>query len=470
MHKPPGFPTELPASLVVDPARVRQLNDRPLRSGDYVLYWMQQSQRAADNHALTYGIEAANLCRLPLLVVFGLTMHYPEANRRHFSFMLEGLRETSTRLAQQGIRLAMVHGHPPEVALKAGRKAALVICDRGYLRHQKQWRTAVAGEAQCPVVEIESDAVVPVDVASAKAEYAARTIRPKIKRLLPAFLKPLKTVRLQRPSLELPLRGMAMNEIDALLQSLPMQTDVPPAGRFYRGGAGEAMARLRRFIEQTLPRYAASHNQPQTDDVSHMSPYLHFGQISPLRIALEISQTQSTPELQASVDAYLEQLLIRRELAINFVHHTPDYDSYSCIPDWARQTLDAHRTDRREHLYGRDALESAGTHDAYWNAAMMEMRITGFMHTYMRMYWGKKILEWSPSPEQAFETLLALNNRYFIDGRDPNSYAGAAWIFGTHDRPWKERPIFGKVRYMAASGLERKCDIAAYVNLRAIPQ
>jgi deoxyribodipyrimidine photo-lyase len=166
----------------------------------------------------------------------------------------------------------------------------------------------------------------------------------------------------------------------------------------------------------------------------------------------------------ANIAAYLEELVVRRELAINFVYYTPDYDTYSCLPAWARQTLAEHKQDKRQFLYTATQLENAATHDPYWNAAMLEMKHTGFMHNYIRMYWGKKILEWSRTPEQAFKTTLAINNKYFIDGRDPNSYAGVAWTFGMHDRAWKERPVFGKVRYMAASGLERKCDIRAYVK------
>jgi len=193
-----------------------------------------------------------------------------------------------------------------------------------------------------------------------------------------------------------------------------------------------------------------------------MSLYLHFGQISPLELALRLTRLPSP--LQEGRDAYLEELIVRRELAANFVHFTPDYDAFSSLPDWARRTLDAHSKDPRNPFYGPEQLEKAQTHDPYWNAAMVEMKVTGYMHNYMRMYWGKKILEWSSSPEVAYRTLLALNNRYFIDGRDPNSYANAGWIFGLHDRPWGGRSVYGTVRSMSAAGLERKCDIDAYVR------
>jgi deoxyribodipyrimidine photo-lyase len=219
---------------------------------------------------------------------------------------------------------------------------------------------------------------------------------------------------------------------------------------------------FKKFLRRRFEHYVANRNQPQTDDISHMSSYLHFGQISPLYLALEMMKTQK--HFKQAREAFLEELIVRRELAINFVYYTPGYDAYACLPAWAKKTLAEHKKDRREYLYSRRQLENYQTHDDYWNAAMREMKFTGFMHNYMRMYWGKKILEWSKTPEQAFKTTLAINNQYFLDGRDANSYTGVAWVFGVHDRAWFERPIFGKVRYMAAAGLERKCDIQAYVE------
>jgi deoxyribodipyrimidine photo-lyase len=232
----------------------------------------------------------------------------------------------------------------------------------------------------------------------------------------------------------------------------------------FRGGTGQARRRLRVFIAARLGGYAEQRGEPAAFQCSLLSPYLHFGQISPVEIALAVrGADRGTP---ADSRAYLEELIVRRELAANFVHYQPRYDDYASIPAWAWATLEAHRADRREHLYTRAQLEAARTHDPYWNAAMREMRVTGFMHNYMRMYWAKKILEWSAEPEAAFRTILHLNNKYFLDGRDPSSYANVAWIFGVHDRPWPERPVFGKVRSMTAQGLERKFDMAAY--LRAV--
>lgn len=442
--------------------RIRILRNTPVPKGKYVLYWMQQSQRAHYNHALEMAVNIANRSGLGVLVGFGLTDEYPEANLRHFTFMIEGLKETEADLARRGIKMVVRRGDPAGVALSLGRKAGAIVCDRGYLRHQKTWYDHVSQAADCRVVQVESDVVVPVAVASDKPEYAARTIRPRIHKHLENFLIPLRSVPVKHPTLDLPVRGLKLSEISTVLKKLKADRSVSPVGRFFRGGTAAARRRFDRFLHSRLVRYMENGNQPQTDDISHMGPYLHFGQISPLYLALRVLGIKEVP--RDNREAFLEQLIVRRELAANFVNFTPNYDSFECLPGWALETLKVHRRDCREYLYTREQLENGETHDTYWNAAMNEMKETGFMHNYMRMYWGKKILEWSPSPREAFDTALFLNNRYFLDGRDPNSFAGVAWIFGLHDRAWSERPIFGKIRYMAATGLERKCDILAYVR------
>ncbi|HOO45768.1 MAG TPA: deoxyribodipyrimidine photo-lyase [Deltaproteobacteria bacterium] len=449
-------------SFSIDTERIRELNNRENIPGRFVVYWMQQSQRGEYNHALEFAIETANALDLPVIVLFCLTQTYPEANLRHYTFMLEGLRHTQKELASRGIRMIVERGEIPQQVLRSAQGASCIVCDRGYLRHQRQWREQIARQASCRVVQVESDVVVPVDFVSEKAEYGARTLRTKINRCVQGFLRDMKPVPVKHPSLGIKITGIDLEDIDTVLSSLNPDRSVSPAGRFFRGGTPAAKEIFGGFLSCRLGRYERNSNQPQTEDISHMSPYLHFGQISPLYLALEVLKKRE--EFQADSAAYLEQLIVRRELAMNFTHFTPDYDSFTCLPQWARKTLLDHAFDKREHLYSTAELENARTHDLYWNAAMNEMRTTGFMHNYMRMYWGKKILEWSEGPEEAFETLLHLNNRYFLDGRDPNSYAGVAWIFGQHDRAWSRRPIFGKVRYMSASGLERKCDIRAYVS------
>ncbi|WP_419658916.1 Phr: DNA photolyase (deoxyribodipyrimidine photo-lyase) [Desulfosarcina variabilis str. Montpellier] len=442
--------------------RIKVRNDREIVAGEYVLYWMQQSQRAEHNPALDIAIQEANRLHLPVIVGFGLTDAYPEANLRHYRFMLEGLVDVKDRLIKMGIQLVVRMGSPDRVALELGQQAALMVCDVGYTRYQRQWRWRVAKQAPCLVVQVEGDVVVPVAVASAKAEYAARTFRPRVKKHIHDFLRLSRPVKPQQPSLGMEIHGLDLNDIDTVLSKLDLDRSVEPVTGLFKGGTSEANRRLKNFLGQHLDHYDANRNQPQTDDISHMSPYLHFGQISPVRLALAVRDAKSG---QASDrDGYLEELIVRRELAVNFVYYEKEYDRYTCLPAWAQKTLAEHAGDPREYKYSQDVLEAAQTHDPYWNAAMREMKHTGFMHNYMRMYWGKKILEWSGSPEQAFATTLSINNKYFLDGRDPNSYAGVAWVFGKHDRAWFERPIFGKVRYMAASGLERKCDIKAYVE------
>jgi deoxyribodipyrimidine photo-lyase len=442
-------------------ARLKPLNQKGVVDGRFILYWMQQSQRAEWNHALEYAVTKANDYGLPLLVIFGLTNNYPDANLRHYTFMLEGLAETQKTLEKRGIKMIVQEGHPPDIVVEKSMSAALVICDRGYLIHQKNWRQEVAAKAHCHVIQVESDVVVPVGEVSTKAEYAARTIRPKIKKILDTFLMPFSEISLKVDSLGIHMDTLDLSAPKTVAQNLKTDHEVFAVTPLFQGGTKQARNLFEKFLHNSLEQYEKHGNQPQTDDISHMSPYLHFGQISPVYLALKVIDSGAGESVK---DAFIEQLVVRRELAINYVENTNDYDQFDAIPQWAQKTLDEHRDDFRTTTYTRQEMENAETHDEYWNAAMLEMKYTGFMHNYMRMYWGKKILEWSKTPELAFKTALCLNNKYFLDGRDPNSYAGVAWLFGLHDRPFKERDIFGKVRYMAASGLKRKCDIQAYVD------
>ncbi len=301
--------------------------------------------------------------------------------------------------------------------------------------------------------------VVPVEVASHKEEYAARTLRPKIQRHMERFLVPVRGVRIQRDSLGMKLPGVALDDLEGVFASLQLDGSVKPT-TFFKGGTAEAQRRLDRFIRHGLGRYDREAADPGRDGLSHLSPYLHFGQISPVYVALKVRGAQAP---SGAREAFLEQLIVRRELSMNFVHFNERYDRYDALPGWARATLRKHANDQRHYTYSRKQLEAGRTHDPYWNAAQREMVITGKMHGYLRMYWGKKLIEWSRSPEEAFRTALYLNNRYELDGRDANGFAGVAWCFGKHDRPWTERAVFGTVRYMNDKGLERKFDMEAYV-------
>ncbi len=428
---------------------------------------MQASQRTHCNHALEYAIQMANELNQPLLVCFGLMDDFPEANERSYAFLLDGLKDVEAALVERGIRFVVKHGPAPAAALHYGKHASLIVCDRNYLRHHKQWRQTVADSVMQQVVEVESEVVIPVEVVSDHHEYAAKTIRPKIHRHWDAYLKPLAEAAVKHKSLKLDVHGdIDVSDVESALKKLKIDRSVKRSPKFV-GGQVQAHRLLQRFLREDLGNYDEARNDPGEQHSSLMSGYLHFGNISPIELALAAKGHAAAPALDR--EKYLEELIVRRELSMNFCNFTPNYDSYECLPEWARKSLSAHRNDKREHLYSREELEQARTHDPYWNAAQREMTATGFMHNYMRMYWGKKILEWSKTPQEAFETNLWLNNKYFLCGRDANSFANVAWIYGMHDRPWgPERKIFGLIRYMNAAGLERKFNIDQYVRRVAL--
>jgi deoxyribodipyrimidine photo-lyase len=445
---------------MIHPSRIQPLNSRSIQDGRYVLYWMQASQRVECNHALEHAVREAGLLHLPVVVVFGLTDRFPEANLRHYAFLLEGLEEVRSGLRKRGIRFVLRHRSPERAAVELAGEAALVVADRGYLRIQRQWRSHVAANAPCAVVQVESDVVVPAETASPKEEYTAGTFRPKLHRVLKGYLAPLEARPVRKDSLSLRLDVDAAEDFAALAGTMKIDRTVAPVEGL-AGGTASANRLLEAFIAGKLRHYGDRRNDPGLDFASGLSPYLHFGQISPLAVALRVSAEKAVPA--AAREAFLEELIVRRELGMNFAFYNERYDEYASLPDWARKTLAEHGKDRREFLYDEGQWERAETHDPYWNAAQREMVLTGRMHNYMRMYWGKKLLEWSRTPEEAFRTALRLNNRYELDGRDPNSFAGVAWCFGKHDRAWPERKVFGKIRYMNDAGLRRKFDMDTYL-------
>jgi deoxyribodipyrimidine photo-lyase len=260
-------------------------------------------------------------------------------------------------------------------------------------------------------------------------------------------------------SLSLDFDSFDINDVDKAISKLHIDRSVQRVSSF-QGGTKEARKHLEVFLEGKLDQFPELRNDPTLDYLSHMSPYLHFGQISPLFMALKALATKSP-----GTEAFLEELIVRRELSMNFVFYNEKYDSFEAVSEWAKKTLKAHKKDKRQYTYTLKDLESAKTHDPSWNAAQKEMVVKGKMHGYMRMYWGKKIIEWSKTPAGAFRNALYLNNKYELDGRDPNGFTGVAWCFGKHDRPWGERPIFGNVRYMNDKGLRRKFDVDGYVKM-----
>ncbi len=450
--------------MAIQSDRIRVLRDEPPgEDADYVLYLMQQSQRAAFNPALELAIEEANRLGLPVLVCFGLldgANGFPEANVRHYAFMLQGLSEVAAALEKRGITFLLRRGTPSEVAIDLAKRAALLVLDRGYLTIQRRWYAEIEKGVECRLLQVEGDVVVPVETASQKHEYAARTLRPKLNRKWDEFLDVLRPRKVKKSGPIPKLKGgLDVSDPDKLLKKLTLDATIGPVRRF-KGGHGEASRRLTTFLNEAFEGYGAGRNKPEAGAASHMSPYLHFGQISPVEIALAVRAAKSGDTDDRS--AYLEELIVRRELAMNHVFHTDGYDSYeTALPDWAKKTLAEHADDPRPRLYSETELAEGKTHDHYWNVAMREMRETGYMHNQLRMYWGKKILEWSPSPEEGFAVTLRLNNRYFLDGRDANSFTNVAWVYGLHDRPWQTRKIFGSVRYQSENSL-KKFDAKGY--------
>jgi deoxyribodipyrimidine photo-lyase len=309
---------------------------------------------------------------------------------------------------------------------------------------------------EVPVWEVDTNVVVPVDVTSDKREYAARTIRPKIHEHLDRFLIDLDTTALERSAAE-PPGGLSLESVDATLESLDVEA--PPSE--WQGGEHQARATLRAFIDGALDRYRDGPLDPSGGSSSKLSPYLHFGQVSPV---FAVNEVQNSDASNTAIDAFVEEVVVRRELAHNYVWFEPRYDRYGAVPDWARTTLERHRSDERPEIHTATELERGETDDPVWNAAMDEMRTTGYLHNHLRMYWGKRILTWTRTPEYAFRVALELNNRYLLDGRDANSYANIGWLFGLHDRAFGESQVFGKVRPMTPAGLERKIDTSAYIE------
>ncbi|MFI4912456.1 MAG: deoxyribodipyrimidine photo-lyase [Sedimentisphaeraceae bacterium JB056] len=438
----------------IDPLRCTVVNPYDGSSeGRFVLYWMQASIRHYSNASLEYAAMVANELSLPLVVCFVLTASYPNSMYRHLHFLDQGLSDVSRGLKKRGIRFLVRLGSPPDEILKLTPSAAFLVTDCGYIRTERKWRRKIYEKVKCPAVEIEDNVVVPVEVASDKEEYSARTIRPKITKHLDRFLKPIKHVVYNAE-----LSGSGVHTVQTkFLDLVAKSLDVPKLEptKSYKGGETEARSILNDFIENKLSHYD-KRNDPNADVTSHLSPYIHFGMISPIEIALKVMGNKGSED-------FLEQLIIRRELGINFVYYNSGYDDYKkAIPSWARATLKDAASDKREYTYTLEQLEAAQTHDPAWNAAQRQMVDDGYMSGYMRMYWGKKVIEWTKKPKDAFDMLIYLNNKYELDGRDPNGYCGVAWCFGKHDRPWTKRPIFGTVRYMNYAGLKRKFDIDKY--------
>lgn len=423
-----------------------------------IIYWMQRDQRVNDNWALIYSFQCAIEQNKQLIVVFNVVTEFLSASLRQYYFMIEGLKEVEKKLTSLNIPFVILLGNPEENIphFIESNKASMLISDFNPLKIIKSWKTKIISKINISFYEVDAHNIIPVWQASDKLEFAAYTIRPKINKLLPEYLDDFP-----------PLQKLKFNNFiykpiiwETLYKNLRIDTTIKPIE--IKPGENAAQLLLKTFIENKLEKYSSDRNDPNKSGVSNLSPYLHFGQISAQRIALILSKFKNE---STSVESFLEELIVRRELSDNFCFYSKDYDNFNGFHDWAKQTLNIHRNDKREYIYNLEQFEQAKTHDELWNSAQLEMVTTGKMHGYMRMYWAKKILEWTKSPEDALKIGIYLNDKYELDGRDPNGYVGLAWsIGGVHDRAWTERSVFGKIRYMNYNGCKRKFDVKSYIN------
>ncbi len=444
--------------MSINPQRIKTVKSGSCKSGP-VTYWMSREQRIHDNWALIHAIDIACKMEKKLRIVFCLTDNFHEAGLRHYDFMLRGLAKCSKEAGKFNIPFDLIPGDPGQTLPLWLEKnnASHVITDFDPLRIKRSWQDKVLENSDLEFHIVDAHNIVPCWVTSDKQEYAARTIRTKIHKKLDEFLEPFPKIT----SLDQKCNNSDLN-IDILLKDLSLHNSIPPVD-WIQPGWNEALNILDHFLNHGLKDYQKKRNDPNANALSNLSPYLHFGQICSQTVALRLKQNKSISVEDA--DSFLEELIVRKELSENYCWFNKNYDNFDGLPDWGKKTLDKHRSDAREYLYSRDKFEKGQTHDPLWNAAQKEMVVTGKMHGYMRMYWAKKILEWTASPEQAIEFTIFLNDKYELDGRDPNGYTGIMWsIGGLHDRPWKERSVFGTVRFMSYNGCKRKFNIDQYIQ------
>lgn len=443
---------------MVNEKRIRLLQKGDETKGP-VVYWMSRDQRAHDNWALLFAQQLAIENKKSLIVLFNLVPDFLEATIRQYGFMLKGLIEVESELKQFNIPFFLLSGKPEEEIPEFLKKinAAILVSDFDPLKIKRIWKRDVAKKITIPFYEVDAHNVVPCLYVSDKLEFAAYTIRPKIHKALLEFMDEFPKLEKMTTS-EISSDKTDWNKIE---KSLKLNRDVKEVD-WIKPGEGAAIKTLEDFLKNKFDKYNELRNDPTKNAQSNLSPYLHFGQISAQRIALETQRLNGNKESEKS---FLEELIVRKELSDNFCYFNKNYDSFDGFHDWAKVSLNEHRKDERECVYTLEELENAKTHEDLWNAAQIEMVNTGKMHGYMRMYWAKKILEWSKSPEESLRIAIYLNDKYELDGRDPNGYTGIAWsIGGVHDRPWFERPVYGKIRYMNRNGAEKKFDIDVYIK------
>ena len=446
---------------MVDRTRVSCIKEGAQKLQGPIVYWMSRDQRVNDNWALLYAIERANEKNVPVHLVFSLSNSFLNAQPRHFQFLLNGLHLVQKSCKDYGIAFNLLLGNPAETIpnFVAEVDASLLVSDFDPLKIKQQWKHQVNNAIRIAHHEVDAHNIVPCRVASQKLEYGAYTLRPKITRLLPSYLVRFPEIPLIKSKVYVkPIHWQSVFEYLGLGSDYLLDSRLNSAENI-------GLKALNHFINYSLSGYNQQRNNPNLNGQSGLSPYLHFGQLSAQHVAIEVTKANAPAEDKSS---FLEELIVRRELSDNFCYYNSNYDNTLGFHRWAQESHSTHRLDEREHTYSLLQFEQARTHDNLWNAAQLEMVKTGKMHGYLRMYWAKKILEWTLSPEQAMDFAIYLNDKYSLDGRDPNGYAGIAWsIGGVHDRAWGTRPVFGKIRYMNYNGCKRKFDVEAYIAMIA---
>ena len=447
----------------LDTRRIKKLNKLEYSNGG-VVYWMQRDRRSNNNWALVHAQNIAIRLKAPLTVFYSLNGNFSDGNNRQYGFLLKGLVDTIKELEKYNIPFHIRRGDAISAIKKYISKAntGYLITDFSPLRVYKNRVAKLVSEINIPFEIVDAHNIVPTWTVSEKQEFAAHTLRRKIHLLLDEFMHPIPKI-IPHPFLD------KKNEYEqfkpnVILKNLRIDNSVQEIS-WLKPGEQNGIKVLQSFIRDRFDISGELRNNPTKNNLSNLSPYIHFGQTSAQYIANEINNLEDSD----GKNNFLEQLIVRRELAENFCFYNKNYDSFDGFHAWAKKTLNEHRSDKREYLYSKIEFENANTHDDLWNAAQFEMVEKGKMHGFMRMYWAKKILEWTPDPESALQIAIDLNDKYQLDGRDPNGYTGIAWsIGGIHDRPWFERPVFGKVRFMNYNGCKRKFKINDYIQNNAL--
>ncbi len=440
---------------MVDPRRVQKLNDSAVGAGP-VVYVMAREERVNDSWPLLYAQQQALARNVPLLVLFVVAPMFLKGSSRHNDWMIASLKEVEIGLAKYNIPFFVRTGQWAETvcAFVAEEKVGEVVFDFNPLQPVRSWREDAAKKIAVETSVVDGRNIVPCFVASQKAEFAAYTFRPRVTKQLPEFLTAVPKLKVMASTVSAP--NIDWPTVAAYRQCEP----VPLSPHFVPGEAAGA-SMLRSFIENRLEGYASRRNDPNAEGVSHLSPYLRWGNLSAQRVALAVREAEAP---KADKEAFLEELIVRRELADNYVYYTNAYATVAGAHAWAQKTIAEHAHDTREYVYTYAQFRDGKTHDPLWNAMQHQLLLEGKMHGWCRMYWAKKILEWTPDAQTAIDVALQLNDTYELDGRDSNGVAGVMWsVAGVHDRAWNERPVFGKIRYMNFAGAKRKFDVAGYI-------